>query len=200
MTQEDLTLLRADLAELRGDFDFLQAEVTRLRRLVVGIQASDTGRSRAAGSQFTGLESEASYSVVDFAPEPSSLVVPGPVQAFGLVGPEQALDLPSPEQVVCVALSRPLVLALCRPLVLLALCRPLFLLKFVIRFRGKSEIKLPEALVLGFVAAWTGCPVNPLGGIAFLCNLAIGWWLSPLLARCTILHWCSIAGIEPRGL
>ena len=96
--QEDLLSLRSDLAELRGDFEFLQAEVTRLRRLVVGIQASNTGGSRAAVSQPSGLESEASYSAVDFASEHSALVVSGPGQAFEFVGPEQASDLPGPEQ------------------------------------------------------------------------------------------------------
>ena len=97
--QPEIASLRAELVELRGDFDFLQAEVTRLRRLVVSSRGGSVAPSESSlPSRAAYPESEISYSLVEVATEAPSAAGAGPVQAFRLTGPEQASSGAGPEQ------------------------------------------------------------------------------------------------------
>lgn len=96
--QEELSSLRGELVALRGDFDFLQAEVSRLRRLVVSIRANQSEVESSLPSRAAYPESDISYSLIEAATEAAPTASSGPVQAFGLSGPEQALGFAGPEQ------------------------------------------------------------------------------------------------------
>ncbi len=101
--QDEVTALRIELAELRADFDSLQAEVTRLRRLIVGLQTGGSERSSPALSRAAYPESEGSYSLVDLASDRASGLIGGPEQARAVSGPVQALAFAGPEQASGVA-------------------------------------------------------------------------------------------------
>ena len=105
--QEEVASLKIELAELRADFDSLQAEVTRLRRLIVGLQTGGSERSSPALSRAAYPESEGSFSLVGQSSARTSVLTPGPEQAravsgleqaFAFAGPEQALGVSGPEQ------------------------------------------------------------------------------------------------------
>ena len=96
--QEEVASLKIELAELRADFDSLQAEVTRLRRLIVGLQTGGSERSSPALSRAAYPESEGSYSLVGLSSGRTSLLIPGPEQARAVSGPEQAFAFAGPEQ------------------------------------------------------------------------------------------------------